>query len=300
VYVLAFAKTSPTAVEAIESVFGDMLRSAMSVARGYPWDVMAGAPEYEGSGYSRLATEVTKIRLRLFQSMCVSRFVSENNLGRAMTYLAQRWSGASTPVSMLHANDLRLLLPLNRSAPQAAHMFTSSGSLGYFLAVGWRCEPPAWGGAAIYGMMLGATGGDDTGLSDGQLASFQQWWRAARVMWVSELLQADWRTLPVKFHDELLRRAQNLEVEAIRLCTVAYGHGRTTPSHRRRIGLPTCAAWGELGVGGMVWRENAVCVIVRRGAESARVRVLGILLCDYTAAASRKHTSKTPVVVWVL
>ena len=136
VHVLTFAKTSPTAVEAIESGFGDMLCSAMSVVRGYPRDVMAGAPEYEGSGYSRLATEVTKTRLRLFQSMCVSRFVSENDLGRAMTYLAQRWSGASTPVSMLHANDLRLLLPLNRSAPQAAHMFTSSGSLGLF-SCGW-------------------------------------------------------------------------------------------------------------------------------------------------------------------
>ena len=121
-------------------------------------------------------------------------------------------------------------------------------------------------------------------------------------MWVSELLQADRRTLWVKFHGELLRPAQNLEVKAMRLCAVAYGHGhgRTAPGHRRKIGLLTCAAWGELGVGGMVWRENAVCVIVRRGAESARVRVLGMLLCDYTAAASRKHTSKTPVVVWVL
>ena len=105
-------------------------------------------------------------------------------------------------------------------------------------------------------------------------------------MWMSELFQADGRILWVKFHGELLRRAQNLEVEAMRLCTVTYGHGRTTPGHRRRVGLPTCAAWGELGVGDMVWRENAVRVIVRRGAESARVRVLGMLLCDYTAAAS--------------
>ena len=117
VYVLAFAKATPTAVEAIESTFGDMLRSSMCVARGYPWDVMAGAPEYEGLGYSRLATEVTKTRLRLFQSMCVSRFASENDLGRAMTYLAQRWCGASTPVNMLHADDLRLLLPRNGAAP---------------------------------------------------------------------------------------------------------------------------------------------------------------------------------------
>ena len=76
----------------------------------HPWDVVAGAPEYGGLGYSRLATEVTKTRLRLFQSMYVSRFSSDNDLGRAMTYLAQCWCGASTPVNMLHTDDLRLLL----------------------------------------------------------------------------------------------------------------------------------------------------------------------------------------------
>ena len=98
--VLAFAKTSPTAVEAIEIAFGDMLRSSMLVARGYPWGVMAGAPEYEKPGYSRLATEVTKTRLRLFQSMFVSRFASENDLGRAMAYLAQR-SSCFPPIFLL-------------------------------------------------------------------------------------------------------------------------------------------------------------------------------------------------------
>ena len=60
---------------------------------------------------------------------------------------------------------------------------------------------------------------------------------------------------------------------------MGYGHGR-------RVGLPTCAAWGELGVGDPVWREDAVYVIVRRDAESARVQVLDMLIRDYTAAAS--------------
>ena len=108
-----------------------------------------------------------------------------------MTYLAQRCCGASTPGNMLHADDLRLLLPLNGAAQQAAHMFYELHSLGYFLATGWRCEPPAREEATIYDMMLGAAGGDDTGLSDGQLASFLTWRRAARMRWVSELLQAD-------------------------------------------------------------------------------------------------------------
>jgi len=52
------------------------------VAKGFPWDVLAGAPEYEGLGYSRLTTEVTKGRLRLFQNMAVSRFATENDLAR--------------------------------------------------------------------------------------------------------------------------------------------------------------------------------------------------------------------------
>ena len=67
-------------------------------------------------------------------------------------------------------------------------MFYELRSLGYFLVTGWRCEPPARGDATTYGMMLGAAGGVDTGLSGGQLASFQTWRRVARVMWVSELL----------------------------------------------------------------------------------------------------------------
>ena len=100
-----------------------VLHNSLSVAKGFPWDVLGGAPEYEGLGYSRLSTEVAKGRLRLFQNMAVSRFATENDLGRAMTHLAQRWAGSSTPVNMMHVDDLRLLLPLDGSAPQSAHMF---------------------------------------------------------------------------------------------------------------------------------------------------------------------------------
>ena len=105
----------------------------------------------------------------------------------------------------------------------------------------------------------------------------------------------------VKFHGALLRRAQNLEVEAMRLCTVAYGHRRTTPGPRRKVGLPTCAAWDELGIGDMVWRENTVCTIVRRDTESARVRALNMLLCvtatTSVCAFSGNDTHDTTLVV---
>ena len=128
-----------------------MLRHSMSVAQGSTWGVLAGAAEYDGLGANRLTTKVTKTRLRLFQSLTVSRFASENELSLAMVCLAQRWCGASTPVNMLHSKDLRLLLPLNDEAPQAAHMFHELRSLGYSLAAGWRCEPMADGDATVYG-----------------------------------------------------------------------------------------------------------------------------------------------------
>ena len=170
--------------------------------------------------------------------MAVSRFATENDLGRAMTHLAQRWAGSSTPVSMMHAGDLRLLLPLDGSAPQLAHMFYELQSLGYSLAVGWRCEPLACGDATIYDALLDAAGGDDASMTDEKLASFQIWRRAAKVMWVSELLRADGRTLRTRFDSDLQRRARNCEEEALRLCMMAFGHGRTRPARRRRMGIP--------------------------------------------------------------
>ena len=43
---------------------------------------------------------------------------------------------------------------------------------------------------------------------------------------------------------------------------------------------------GTKGIGDMLWREGTVCVIVQRDAESARVRVLNMLLCDFTATGN--------------
>ena len=162
--------------------------------------------------------------------MAVSRFATENDLGRAMTHLAQRWAGSSTPVSMMRVGDLRLLLPLGGSAPQSAHMFYELRSLGYSLAVGWRCEPLACDDATIYDALLDAAGGDDAFMTDEELANFQIWRRAAKVMWVSELLRAGGRTLRTRFDRDLQRRVRNCEEEALRLCMVAFGHGRTRPA----------------------------------------------------------------------
>ena len=118
---------------------------------------------------------------------------------------------------MMHVGDLRLHLPLDGSTPQLAHVFYELRSLDYSLAVGWRCEPLACGDATIYGALLDAAGGDDASTTDEELASFQVWRRAAKVLWVSELLRADGRTSRTRFDRDLQRRARNCKVEALRL-----------------------------------------------------------------------------------
>ena len=41
-----------------------------------------------------------------------------------------------------------------------------------------------------------------------------------------------------------------------------------------------------LEAGELLWRANTACQIMRTDADSARVRVLGLVICDYTASAS--------------
>ena len=69
---LAFAKARKNAVETIESGYGRMLRRSIGVAQGFPWEVLSGSLEFDGLGVLRLTTEVTKARLRQFQSLISS------------------------------------------------------------------------------------------------------------------------------------------------------------------------------------------------------------------------------------
>ena len=49
---------------------------------------------------------------------------------------------------------------------------------------------------------------DDASMPDEELASFQVWRRAAKAMWVSELLRADGRAFRTRFDRDLQRRAK--------------------------------------------------------------------------------------------
>ena len=171
---------------------------------------------------------------------------------------------------MLHTDDLKLFHPLGSSAPQAAHMFYELRSLGYSLVMGWVNEPYAAGDATIYDVLLTAAG-EGKGLKDSELANMQRWRRDNKVMWVSELLRADGRTLRRRFTAGLNNAVTNCEPDAMRLCKLAFGSGRTAPALTARVGLPLAAAWDSMEIGDFVWRKNCVCKIVRKKSVWCRV-----------------------------
>ena len=73
VYLFAFGnKATVTAVEETEMGYGGIIRQSVGATRGVPWNVLAGSLEYDGLGALQLATEVTKARLRQFQSIITS------------------------------------------------------------------------------------------------------------------------------------------------------------------------------------------------------------------------------------
>ena len=90
VYHFAFGKATVAAVEETERGYGDIIRQSLGVAKGFPWNVLSGSLEYDGLGALQLATEVTKARLRQFQSMITSSAAADFSVAMAMVSLAQR------------------------------------------------------------------------------------------------------------------------------------------------------------------------------------------------------------------
>ena len=68
----AFGKATVAAVEETERGCGGITRQPLGVAKRLPWNVLSGSLEYGGLGALQLATEVTKARLRQFQSIITS------------------------------------------------------------------------------------------------------------------------------------------------------------------------------------------------------------------------------------
>ena len=106
--------------------------------------------------------------------------------------MAQRWGGLSHPVSTMDTQHLRLLQPVDSTAPQVVHLNAELRDMGYKLAVGWVSRPYAESDISIVDCYLAAAG--DTGRDDADVAALQQWRRRHDAMWVSELLRAEGKT----------------------------------------------------------------------------------------------------------
>ena len=195
--------------------------------------------------------------------------------------------GSSTPVNMLHTDELHLLEPLDASAPQAAHMFHELRQLGYKVSVGWTVRPLAVGDVTIYDAYMHAAG--TTGRTEEEIGRLQRWRRACGVMWVSELFRADGVTLRDCFAHNLTARVRRCEPDATRLCDIAFGPGRgpTSQSDRPRVGLPTPAAWDVISVGSFIWHDGTLGRVRAKGHESVTIAV-------YTADVTpRRVTGRT-------
>ena len=246
-----------------------MVRRSIGVAKGFPWNVLSGAPKYDGLVVPPLATEVTKARLRQYQSMISSGINSEHLVANGMMHLAQRWCGTRQPVNMLNTDDIDYLLPVDDSAPQAVHLVYELRCLGYALAVGWTNRPLALGDMTILDTYISATG--DVKRTADQVASLQRWRRRENVMWASELLRADGRTLRARFGKHLRQKVGNLEDDSMRL-TIAFGTGLKEPAMAPRVGFMTRAAWDRVREGELIWHDDTVCEVVFISRDEVRLR----------------------------
>ena len=145
------------------------------------------------------------------------------------------------------------------------HLIAELRELGYKLAVGWVSRPCAESDISIVDCYLAAAG--DTGHDDSDMAVLQQWRRRHDVMWESELLRADGRTLKNRFGDDLQRRIGNCEDDALRLCSIAFGSGLKSPSVRSRVGRMLRAAWGGVRAGDYIW-HGVSCVVRKLGSTT--------------------------------
>ena len=142
-YMLPYAKATAAQLLEIEQSYSPMLRHSLSCDASFPWDVLTGATEQGGLGAVRLATEVTKARLRHCQAMATSPTAGENIMVLALARSAQRWVGSRQPANALSQDQVQLFEPLGSSAPAGAHLLGELRRAGYLLGLDWLHKQPA-------------------------------------------------------------------------------------------------------------------------------------------------------------
>ena len=87
-------------------------------------------------------------------------------------------------------------------------------------------------------------------------------------MWVSGLLRADGRTLKHRFGDDLQRRIDNCEDDALRLCSIVFSSGLKSPSVRPRVGRMLRAAWDGVREGDGIWHGGVLRAVHELGSTT--------------------------------
>ena len=239
VYPAGFGKATSDSIEHIERAYRPMIKRSLGVASSFPNDVFHAATEHDGLGVPRLLDEVTKTRLRHFQSMISSRNSAERQLAKASLHIAQRWFGHSEPVTAPAARLTHLFEPVDARAPQVAHMMHELRRLGHLLSVGWEHAPYADDDETI----LEAAIPDGARLTGPDLAMLQRWRREHDLVWVSELLRCDGLTP--------LASVTAAKAEASGALRVLIDRAIAGPTRVSgpRVGSPTLAAWNGVRVG---------------------------------------------------
>ena len=180
--------------------------------------------------------------------------------------MAQRWCDLGHSVNMMNTNQVRLLQPVDSTAPQTVHLIAELRELGYKLAVGWVSRPCAESDISIIHCYLAAA--VDTGRGDSDVAAVQQRRRRHGAMWVNDPLRADGRALRNRFGDGSQRRIENCEDDALRLCSIAFGSGLASPSVRPRVGRMLRAAWDGVRAGDYIWHGDMLWAVRELGSTT--------------------------------
>ena len=105
-----------------------------------------------------------------------------------------------------------------------------------------------------------------------QAASLKRWRRRENVVWVSELLRADGRTLRTRFGKHLRQKVGNLEGDSMRLSSIAFGTGLKEPAMAPRVGFMTRAAWDRVREGEFIWHDDTVCEVMSILRDEVQLR----------------------------
>jgi hypothetical protein len=266
VYPAGFGKATSDSIEHIERAYRPMIKRSLGVASSFPNDVFHAATEYDGLGIPRLLDEITKTRLRHFQSMISSRNSAERQLAKASLHIAQRWFGHSEPVTAPSARLTHLFEPVDARAPQVAHMMHELRQLGHLLAVGWTHAPYADDDETI----LEAAIPDGANLTGPDLAKLQRWRRDHDLVWVSELLRCDGLT---PLASVTAAKAECSDALRVLIDRAIAGPTRVGGP---RVGSPTLAAWSGVRVGHWLFAMGRVGQVTDIEEDGVTVRAASL------------------------